>query len=563
MTIGRGGENVFRCRMRAVSGGSFELRDGTCRFFPHTSVGSYSLNGRRLQREAVVTAGVLNLLVLGGGCFVVWLGDERQMPDFSAFDPKEWYTYDKASGRWSAAIPLEKLYAIPEGQVGGTLVVFKGLTSCAFELADVKEVARFALEEAGALPRETQAVGETAAPVREKDSTICCPHCWQMFPLSHALAISTHPKLVGDDILGKDVQQRFTPVQVDRQGVPVDAMGMSVLEYACPWCHHKLPPFFSRARQMIVSLIGVPGAGKSYYLTTMLHELEYTLPREFGLAFRDADSRNNAPLNAMRTRLFSADEPGEAWLESTDAHGCLYHEIWRNGHYLRAPRPLIYSLSNTSGNTCTLVFYDTAGASYEAEAGARGEVTGHVEVASAIFFLFDPTVDLAFRRLIDTGNTSAGMERPVQEQQAPLLSETEMRLRSALHLPPEQKLTVPLAIIVGKSDTWQHLLGTEPMLPSVRNGQFQPKFVDVNSKRLRQFLFNVTPNFCMNAEAISTNVRYFAVSSFGSKPEEFTDAQGITHMIPNGGKARPNRVIDPILWALHCEDPELLRVLYR
>ncbi len=558
MTIGRGEGNVFRCKMRAISGGSFALGGAVCRFVPHSSVGSYSLNGQRLQRETVLSAGILNLLVLEGGCLVVWFGDERQMPNFSTFAPREWYTYDKASRTWSGPMSLENLYAIPEGRDSGTLAVFKGLTSCAFELADVREVARFTLEEAGALPRKTQPSVGYPAPAEENDKVICCPHCWQRFPLSHALAISSHPKLVGDRILGQDAQQRFTPVQVNQQGVPVDAMGMSVREYACPWCHHKMPPFFSRSRQMIFSLIGVPGAGKSYYLTTMLHELEYTLPREFGLAFRDADSRNNAPLNAMRMRLFSANAPEEAWLERTDTHGPLYHEIWRDEHYVRVPRPLTYSLSSPVGKTCTLVFYDTAGANGEAGADAQERVPAHIEVASAIFFLFDPTVDLAFRRLIDTDRKSTGEERPLRGRQALLLSEMEMRLRAVLHLPPEQKLAVPLAIIVGKSDTWQHLLGTEPMLPSVRSGQFQPKFVDVNSKRLRQFLFNVTPSFCTNAEAISTNVRYFAAGAFGNKPEEFTDSQGVTHLVPSGGTMHPNRVIDPILWALHCKDPELL-----
>ncbi len=532
------------------------MRGGVCRFFPHSSVGSYSLNGQRMQRETEVPVGVLNLLVLGGGCFIVWLGDERQMPDFSAFNPKEWYTYDKSGGVWSGPLTLGKLYEIPESRTVGMLVVFKGLTTRAFELADIRDVARFVLEESGSLPKAAPPEAETATPVDEKAKEVCCPHCWQRFPVGHALAISAHPKLTGDNILGKEAQQRFTPVKVDWQGVPVDAMGISVRDYACPWCHHKLPPFFARTRQMIFSLVGVPGAGKSYYLTTMLHELDYALPREFGLAFRDADSGNNAPLNAMRTRLYSATGSEEAWLESTDTQGRLYHDIWRNGHYLRAPRPLVYHLSSSGGKTCTLAFYDTAGADYEAD---TEEVTGHLEVASAIFFLFDPTVDMAFRKLIDTEGSTTKGERSVQERQSLLLSGIEMRLRTALHLPPEKKLAVPLAILVGKSDTWLHLLGTEPMLPCIRNGQFQPKFIDVNSKRLRQFLFNVTPNFCMNAEALSTNVRYFAVGAFGGKPEVYTDTQGVEHPVPTGGMVHPTRVIDPMLWALHCKEPELLR----
>ena len=147
----------------------------------------------------------------------------------------------------------------------------------------------------------------------------------------------------------------------------------------------------------------------------------------------------------------------------------------------------------------------------------------------------------------------------LQERQALLLAETEMRLRTALRLPPDEKLDIPLAVIIGKMDTWQKLLGAEPLLTSVKNGQFQPKFVEENSRRLRELLFNISPHICTNAEAISTRVCYFAASSFGAAPEPFTDERtGEVLLAPAGGKVRPMRVIDPMLWALHCKEPGLL-----
>ena len=562
MTIGRGQGNVFRCMMRAESGGSFAMRGGVCRFFPHSTISSYSLNRQSLQQESEVQPGVLNLLVLAGGCFVVWNGEENQLPDFSGFDSEEWYAYNKTPGQWSAAMRLRDLAGIPANWVDKTLVLFKGLSSCAFELRDILDVVRFVMEERGEVPKSSQAaaVPATASWMEGKeDKEICCPHCWQRFPLSHALAVSSHPKLTGDSILGKNAPQRFTPVNVDQQGIPVDAMGVSVREYACPWCHHKLPPYFERIRQMIFSLVGMANAGKTYYLTTMLHELEYALPREFGITFRDADSSGNAPLNMMRVKLFNAVGLQDAYLEPTAVESDLYHDVWKKGQYVRAPRPLVYSLSREK-KTYTMVVYDTAGASYDPDDSTNELATGHLEAASAILFLFDPTVDIAFSKVIkNTKDTKKLGGQPRQERQALMLSEMEMRLRAALHLPPEKKLDVPLAVIIGKSDAWQELLGSEPLLPSVRSGQFQPKFVDVNSKRLRELLFSISPNICMNAEAISTNVRYFAVSSFGGDPETFTDDRGQAHLVPPDGVVHPNRVIDPVLWALHCKEPNLLR----
>ena len=562
MTIGRGQGNVFRCMMRAESGGSFAMREGMCRFFPHSTISSYSLNGQNLQQEAEVRPGMLNLLVLAGGCFVVWNGDESQLPDFGSFDPDEWYAYDKTTGQWSAVMRLRDLARIPVDLVDKTLVLFKGISSCAFELRDILDVVRFVMEESGEIPKSSRpaTTPATAAWMEGKeDKEICCPHCWQRFPLSHAMAISSHPKLMGDNILGKSASRRFTPVNVDQQGVPVDAMGLSVREYACPWCHHMLPPFFESSRQMIFPLVGMVNAGKTYYLTTMLHELEYALSREFGIAFRDADSSGNAPLNSMRVKLFNASGPQDAYLEPTTAESALYHDVWKRGQYVRAPRPFVYNLSR-SKKTYTMVVYDTAGSSYDPDNGEHELATGHLEAASAILFLFDPTVDIAFSKVIKSSKDTKRLGRqPRQERQALMLSEMEMRLRAALRLRPEKKLDVPLAVIIGKSDTWQELLGAEPLLPSVRSGQFQPKFADVNSKRLRELLFSISPNICMNAEAISTNVHYFAVSSFGGAPELFTDDRGQIHLAPPDGVVHPNRVIDPILWALHCKEPNLLR----
>ena len=457
------------------------------------------------------------------------------------------------------------LPALKSGVASDALAVIRGLTNCAFLLSDVLEVADFVMKGAAPLPTSGRAPssGGLVAPnpnTQQTQQDVRCPHCWKRFQPTHALAIAAHPELCGDSILGEEAQQRFTPVNTDAQGFPVDAMGVPVHDYACPWCHHKLPPFFTRSTQHLFSLLGIPAAGKTYYLACMLHELEYALPREFGIAFRDAAPSANAPLNGMRMRLFSADTPQDAYLDKTRQQGQLYQKVWKNGRFSTLPRPFVYNLSKDS-KTHSIVLYDTAGENCEPGGDPSQEHgAGHVAAASAIFFLFDPTSDAAFRKLIqEEKDPQLRQGSHMQERQALMLSETEMRLRTALHLPPDKKLDVPLAVIIGKCDTWQRLLGAEPLLPSIRNGQFQAKFAEANSKRLRQFLFSVSPQICINAEAISNKVCYFAVSSFGEAPESFRDDRtGEVMLAPAGGKVHPIRVADPMLWALNCLEPGLL-----
>ncbi|MCH5284797.1 MAG: hypothetical protein J1E42_04275 [Akkermansiaceae bacterium] len=528
MPIGHGEGNVFRCQMSVDVGGTFALRGRACYFFPHGSVESYSLNGRRESNEAIIPPGMLNLLVLAGGCFICWVGSETDLPDFGSVNPQEWYVYDPLNGSQGPHTLAELLVysALP----ASTPVAPAGLTSRAFLLGDMLEVARLAAREEASRP----------SPRRE----VTCPHCWQRFRLEHTLAIAAHPTLNRDSILGEYAQQRFTPIDYDAQGYPVDSMGISVSEYACPWCHHKLPPFFASTAQHIVSLIGAPEAGKTYYLASMLRELEYTLPREFGIAFRDADPSANAAFNALRAQLYTAATP-------LPRQAPLYHAVWKGGCYTSLPCPFIYNLS-TDEKSLALVFYDTAGADCAPEATSlQNPAVGHLVAASLIIFYFDPTVDPAFRKLLSSED---GLPHPAadapEQQQALLLSEAEMRLRTALHLPPGHKLQVPLAVVIGKSDTWQNLLGAEPLLPVVSNGQYRPALAEANSERLRQLLFSISPQICSNAEAISTHVAYFAASALGTPPAGEPQ--------PNAGKMHPDRVAEPLLWALHMLDDTLL-----
>ncbi len=550
MTIGKGSNNSFRVEMSAQNGGSFAQRNETCRFFPHGRVASYSLNGERLSTDAEIPPNALSLFVLAGGCFLCWYGEDTDRPDFSSLNPRAWYIYDGDS--WKGPLELTALPAAAEGLPADTPVSFEGMHHATFRLGDILEVAAH---------RETCPEQELQPiPLHPHDGSLRCPSCWEFFRPGDELAIAEHPDLCGDGLLGEDAMLRFHPMRLTEHGVPIDERGVPCKGLACPHCHLKLPPFFSQLRQHILSLVGVPAAGKSYYLASLIHDLERELPREFGMAFRDADPAANALLNDMRARLFSASTPQEAYMSKTQLGGKLYQSVWRHNHFAPIPRPFIYNIDKND-KSHSLVFYDNAGEIFAPGRATEREPGGeHLHVASAILFLFDPTVNPGFRGLLK-GHKDPQLRRNLNPpgRQTSMLAEIEMRLRARLNLPPGKKLDIPLAIIIGKCDTWKSLLGPEPLLPLTRNGSFMPGHVDVNSARLRQLLFSVTPYICTNAEAISNNVRYFAASALGRSPIEFTDERsGATLIGPESGKVQPFRVTDAVLWALHCAEPGLL-----
>ncbi len=552
MTIGALESSTFHLSMRAKNAGSFAQRDGTCRFFPHSTVDSFTLNSTRISNDVIIRSEELYLLCISGACLVCWYGDSsnKAKPRFDQFEATQWFVYIKAENKWKGPLSLQTLSEEAETLPKDALITFRGLDNRAFTLSDIEDSLSFYNAQQKEIKKNRHI---------DDDAPSRCPSCWELFMPQDALAIASHPDLCGDPYLGEDVQKRFVVTKKNAQGLPIDEMGVPCTEFACPLCHYKLPPFFNLMRQHIFSLVGVPAAGKTYYLASLAHQLELELPRDFSIPFRDADPLANAPLSDMSTRLFTALTPQDAYIGKTRLEGSLYQNVWRHGHEVSMPRPFVYNM-NKAAKSYSIVMFDNAGESFEpGRSGEEHPGAEHLAVASSILYLFDPTTNPGFRSLLQD-NKDPQLKRCLHPagRQGRLLAETEMRLRTRLNMPPGKKLDIPFALIIGKCDIWQHLLGPEALLPVVRHGIFHPQNVDANSARLRQLIFNICPYICINAEAISSNVRYFAASALGSSPIEFKDDAGNTLIGPASGAVKPLHVTDPMLWALNEVEPSLL-----
>ncbi len=551
MTIGKAEDCTFRVAMQIPVAGVFAHRNGHCHFFPKEALGTYSLNGVELTEGYKISTGTYCLMVLAGGCFVAWYGEDSNKPDFAAFRPRTWYVYSQRSAAWTPGMSIEQLLELPEDECREMMTTFDGLGSYVFLLQDILKVAEFAVSNGLSKPESAHSAEHLHR----------CPTCCSAFTTEEILSIAVHPQLQGDSKLGPDEMLRFKPTSISSEGEIYDQMGARCSEQACPFCHHKLPPFFKEMRQHIFPIIGVPASGKSYYLTTLVQELERRLPMEFGVPFRDADPAANKALNEVRQRVFTANSPREAYIGKTSMDGHLYQQVYMNGATQLMPRPFIYTLDKGSV-AHSVVLYDNAGESFEPTSGETSAVsTDYLKVADGLLFLFDPTTNPGFRALLK------GVQDPQIEhslyppgRQSSLLAETERRLRTALQLPPGRKVNTPLALIIGKSDCWQHLLGPEPLLSTVRDGRVCMENIEANSARLRELLFRIAPQICVNAEAISERVRYFAASSLGQAPIMFTDeTTGATLMGPGDANLSPSHVTDSLIWMLNTYAPELLQ----
>ena len=81
----------------------------------------------------------------------------------------------------------------------------------------------------------------------------------------------------------------------------------------------------------------------------------------------------------------------------------------------------------------------------------------------------------------------------------------EVRIKRILALSTSEKISTPLAVMLGKFDIWKDLLD-EKLSDYFENGGLSDEAVEHNSEILRNFMLKTEPSIVAGAEAVSTNV---------------------------------------------------------
>lgn len=384
----------------------------------------------------------------------------------------------------------------------------------------------------------------------ESAQAVTCPLCWLKFDVGDAMSIAVHESLRGDPILGSDEMLRFLPTSFNEDGVPLDPAGMPAPDVACPHCRRRLPPGYLELDNRIFSIVGAPSAGKSYYLSVLIKELQGSLYRNFGITLKDLDPSGNVLLTQMKNRLFSAKRPEDAILAKTALEGAMYERYPRFGKMVALPKPFTYSLSEDGKPETSIIFYDNAGEHFEPGLDIE-ESPGamHVASSSAIFFLFDPVSNRNFKRLIGQHPDPQLNIGGRIDQQDTILSEMEVRIKRILSVEPSKRIDTPIAIILGKCDIWRNLL-KENLENPIKDGYLDLSIVDSNSEKLRRFMLSIDPSIPSGAQTISSNVRFFALSALGHSPEMLTLGECAGKIAPIPEKLNPIDVDIPTIWAL-------------
>lgn len=367
---------------------------------------------------------------------------------------------------------------------------------------------------------------------------VTCPNCWRDLDPADLLWVSSHPDLRGDAFLGEDELKRFLPSRFDAEGFALDAKGQRCHLLACPHCHLTVPRILSEVKPLVMSVIGAPSTGKSYFLASTIWQIRQKLSH-FNVRFTDADPVVNKIVSGYEKRLFLADRPNEIIeIAKTQEDGDLYAPVNYGDRLERYARPFVYSLQPTrshvqvqAGHTSdklarALCLYDNAGEHFLPDQDSSlGPATDHLARSEALVFVFDPTNHPRFRVACREFSSDPLLENPRIHRQDEVLLEAAKRIRQKANLSSQAKIERPLIVAINKYDVWSKLL---PNVDLTRMFPYEKhkgavclniKLIEAIAERVRQMLYKHAPEFVSACDSICEDIAFIPMSPQGCSPE--------------------------------------------
>jgi hypothetical protein len=483
------------------------------------------------------------------------VGAPGDQPDFAFVRTDLWVLFDAQSGDQLGEFPPQRLLDVAQelGRATDTLACTPQGLEVGFNLSQIAPLLSPPEEAPDSTRRRSALVAE------QNRGAHLCPVCWTRFDAGDALSVAVHEDLRGDPILGSDARLRFQPTRFNDQGLALDPMGLACTDIACPHCRRQLPPGYLDRPHRIISLIGAPSAGKSYYLAVLTRILQDRLPEDFNLAFKDGDPSGNMLLNQMRNTLFSAATPEDALLGKTALEGATYEKLPRLGRMVSLPRPFIYSISRPGQQRTetSVILYDNAGEHFEPGIDIHDSPGAmHVASSSGLIFLFDPTANARFKaKLVGVDDPQLSLKGRIDQQDS-ILAEMETRMKRVQGLAQDERIKTPLAFVVGKSDTWEKLLSS-PLESVTKSGALDLAAIARNSARVREVLLSLCPGLVASAESLAAHICYFAATSFGHTPVTIQSGVNKGRIAPDPQRLAPAHVEEPLYWLMHLASPAM------
>lgn len=352
-----------------------------------------------------------------------------------------------------------------------------------------------------------------------------CPYCRTVSDIGDVLSVSVSPALLGDTVLGEGEQSRFAPTNFTDNGLAIDAEGGICTDIACPRCHMALPNDLMRLEQLVMSVVGTSGAGKSVFLASSIWRCRQLIKLRFGIGFRDLAPSWNKWIRAYEERLFfQQDDTKLQQIEKTDLQASnISRSVNLGGEQVLLPTPSYFRLDDGVGEHSEKCFvvYDCAGEHFLPGADVHSSlVTLHTLSADSILFLFDPSADPRMRPLLDYGNGTASNSPQMQDV---VLAELAARTKKYLGNRGSRRLTQPLLFAISKADMLRGSIPTDIELYRVNDaGKLALDVAALRelSDKTEAFLTRYVPEISAIAQDISNDIWFLPISALGHNPKK-------------------------------------------
>ena len=350
-----------------------------------------------------------------------------------------------------------------------------------------------------------------------------CPYCRTVSDIGDVLSVSVSPSLLGDTVLGEGEQSRFAPTNFTDNGLALDAEGGVCTEIACPCCHMAIPQDLLQMDQVVMSVVGTAGAGKSVFLASSIWQCRQLLRMKFGVGFRDLAPTWNTWIRAYEEKLFfQQDDTKLQQIEKTDLQASnISRSVNLRGESVLLPTPSYFRLDggkNGDVERC-MVVYDCAGEHFLPGADVHASlVTLHTLSADSILFLFDPSADPRLKPMLDRGNGTASNYAQMQDV---LLAELAAKSKKYMGNRGGRKLKQPLLFAVSKADMLRNALPSDVELYKVNDaGRLALDVAALRkvSDETEAFLDKTVPEVAATARDISNDIWFLPVSALGHNP---------------------------------------------
>ncbi len=411
-----------------------------------------------------------------------------------------------------------------------------------------------AAKRAGSVGANDEQFGQVLAGIsltdrRSSQRPLACPYCYHAFvekeilfrcsgraPFGQTACPPELDELLRDQMGERGLQPPVFRADARRDEATCPRCGSPTRIQVCPGCHSRLPAMFRAVQGRLIALVGSSQAGKTAFMTVLIHELRHRVGELLESSTTGADdSTQERYTSAYEWRLYKNSELS-------------FHHPVAAGQYIS---PLVFRFAmnrrtrfRPNSREVLLSFADSAGEDLvspnKIELMAR-----YLAAADAVFVLLDPLRLPDVRQRVSRRIPLPQPERPKDEVVASFNRITSLLLAGT----GQQRVDKPVALILSKVDALGPLM--EPDSPLRKPNPPRPYFDEADNLAVQEQVRTLLAEG--GAAGLDDTVRkhysrcrYFGISALGKTPTE-------DNRVRDAGP-QPYRVTEPFMWVLNQFD---------